>query len=561
LAGSLVLRLWGVGFGLPERYHPDEEKYVLVALRYFSGDLNPHYFHNPPLWSYVLGLEFLLYYALGWSFGWFTDLTSFVFRPDLSDVYLLARASAAVVGTATVWLVYRIGTELFTRRVGLIAALLLGVAFLHVRDSHYAVNDVPSTFLLTACFSWCVRVYQRGQRRDYVLAGLLGGLAVATKYSTGIIAVSLLTAHALRCRRAGQPLSSNGGNRLLIAAAAASALGFLLGCPYALLDPAAFARGLVGQVLFGARAWAGQSTTSRVVLWMEALARGFGAAPLVVVLATVVLWLRRRGEWKRTILLLSFPTVYLVCMLNATLFFVRFALPLLPFLSLFAAVGVERLSSTSRIVHSLALLLLVTQSVVFGARHNILLCRLDTRQLLAKWCMARLPTDATIATEGYAPTLVSYSPNRPKTPLWGRDYTRLNKWLRNRPSQARLRVVSLYHGDRRYQRISDLDTLSAAGVQYVAVSSFIYDRNSPAPPPPFYRTLEGRARLLVRISPRADGGPPSFRLDHLYSPFFDLFVLERPGPELRVYRIGLERTALEAPDPAATTFDHPLDTR
>src|SRR5207245_2101204 len=52
--------------------------------------------------------------------------------------------------------------ELFSRRVALVAAGFLAVAFLHVRDSHFGVTDVPVTFL-TVCAFWAgVRCATRG---------------------------------------------------------------------------------------------------------------------------------------------------------------------------------------------------------------------------------------------------------------------------------------------------------------------------------------------------------------------------------------------------------------
>jgi 4-amino-4-deoxy-L-arabinose transferase-like glycosyltransferase len=464
-------------------------------------------------------------------------------------VYLLARASAAVVGTATVWLVYRIGVQLFTRRVGLIAALLLGVAFLHVRDSHYAVNDVPSTFLLMACFCWCVKVYQRGQRRDYVLAGLLGGLAVATKYSTGIIAVSLLTAHALRCRRAGQPLWSNGGNRLLIAAAAASALGFLLGCPYALLDLPEFARGFVGQ------AWLGSLPEQRppdsppsIVLYVEALGRGFGVIPLIFVVLMTVAWVRDPTKRPRACLLLVFPLIYLAFMLTVVLFYVRFTIPMLPFVALAAALAIDglvgRLSvpqhSRGKVWIATSVLgLIVSQPLLFSIRHNVLISRPDTRELVTDWAVKNLPEDATIAYEAYSPTFTAYAEtggNRPAA-RWGSNFRHLDAWLKN-TGHSSFRTVYLLRVDPLYRRHITVSELQEMKVDFAVINSFGYARpDRPEIGRRMYRSLTSGARLIQRVSPMNDGSAPPYREEHLYSPFLDLFSLERPGPEVKVYEI------------------------
>ena len=60
LIGSLGLRLWGVGQGLPYAYNADEADHFLTrAVAMFEQhSLNPHYFANPPAFTYVL--HFLL---------------------------------------------------------------------------------------------------------------------------------------------------------------------------------------------------------------------------------------------------------------------------------------------------------------------------------------------------------------------------------------------------------------------------------------------------------------------------------------------------------------------
>ena len=55
LAVALVLRLWGVAQGLPYAYNADENAhFVPGAIGLFGHGLNPHYFVNPPAYTYLL---------------------------------------------------------------------------------------------------------------------------------------------------------------------------------------------------------------------------------------------------------------------------------------------------------------------------------------------------------------------------------------------------------------------------------------------------------------------------------------------------------------------------
>jgi len=98
-------------------------------------------------------------------------------------LFLIARALSAAAGIATVSVTYRVGVSLFDRTTGLVAALFLAIAALHVRESHFALTDVSATCLLMASFLRIVRYWRSGFRRDALLAAVLAGLAASTKYN------------------------------------------------------------------------------------------------------------------------------------------------------------------------------------------------------------------------------------------------------------------------------------------------------------------------------------------------------------------------------------------
>jgi hypothetical protein len=51
---ALALRLWGVKQGLPYAYNSDEaDHFVPRAVSMFGSSLNPHYFENPPAFTYL----------------------------------------------------------------------------------------------------------------------------------------------------------------------------------------------------------------------------------------------------------------------------------------------------------------------------------------------------------------------------------------------------------------------------------------------------------------------------------------------------------------------------
>src|SRR5436305_11283405 len=115
---TFLLRLWGIKQGLPYSYNIDEAThFVPRAVAFFSHDLNPHYFLNPPAYSYLLHVVFELWFGSG-------DAVGRTFASDPTSVFVVARVVAAVLGSAAVWLTYLAGGRLFNRTVGLLAAAI-----------------------------------------------------------------------------------------------------------------------------------------------------------------------------------------------------------------------------------------------------------------------------------------------------------------------------------------------------------------------------------------------------------------------------------------------------
>ena len=138
LAVGLGLRVWGIRQGLPYAYNADEaDHFVPRAVRMFARGLDPHYFANPPAFTYLL--HFLFAIAYGGKHG---VLHTFALHP--AHVYTLARAAAAALGVLALWLTYLAGARLLGRAAGLLAAAIEAVTFLPVYYAHLALNDVPT---------------------------------------------------------------------------------------------------------------------------------------------------------------------------------------------------------------------------------------------------------------------------------------------------------------------------------------------------------------------------------------------------------------------------------
>ncbi len=144
-------------------------------------------------------LEWRVYYPeVFGNEGLYPNLQSFVIKAfDLTgmerEAWML-RLTSAVIGILTVWGVYLLGKELFSRSksaaspslipplsnaelLGLSAAFFLATAFWHVNLSRIAFSTITVPFLVTFAVLFLFRAIRTWKISDFAIAGLFFGLA------------------------------------------------------------------------------------------------------------------------------------------------------------------------------------------------------------------------------------------------------------------------------------------------------------------------------------------------------------------------------------------------
>lgn len=399
LVGAAVLRLWGLGQGIPFAIGVDEPEIIDRVVRMMkTGDLNPHFYDYPGLYIYVQLVVACVNFLVGASMGAWHSLSAMT----PADFYLWGRATTAIFGTLTVYLVYQIGLHWGTRHA-LLAAALFAVMSNHVRESHFVLTDVPATFFVTLAFLLSLRALEKGTPRAFAAAGAVAGLAAATKYYPGVV-VLLPLAAAYMSRS-----SDHSRLRCALTAAGAAAAAFLVGAPFTVLDLPGFLNGfagVIGAIRPAADAWTG------TVISAKHLRIGLGWPGLLLALGGFGLGVVRtftgpgRARFGLAVMLL---VVYLPLVVNRGMIWARYLLPVVPIICLLAAIAIvsgvsllrrfsiPRWARTALIVALTvsALLPPTVNSIGWVRMHS----RVSTQALAYAWIMANIPAGAHIAIE------------------------------------------------------------------------------------------------------------------------------------------------------------------
>jgi 4-amino-4-deoxy-L-arabinose transferase-like glycosyltransferase len=330
VALAFALRVWHLGSGIPFAVGIDEPAIMTTVLRMMkSGDFNPHFFEYPTGYIYVqLGMA-IVYFIFGAMRHWWSTVAAV----GPSDFYLAGRLVTVVLGSATVVLVHQIGMR-WGARHALLAAGLMAVMPMHVRESHFVLTDVPLTFCVALTFLLSLRAVEKPTLVAFVLAGAAAGLSAGVKYN-GLMAVSMPLAAALL---AGH--GRHGAMGRALAAGTACIAAFFVTTPYAILALPAFLDGFANQ----ARAFSSRQASAEPswLVYLKHLRQAFGWPAALLAASGFVLSLLRAVKGPahaRWVLLILFPLVYFYLITGWSFLFARYALPLVPFIALWAAVA------------------------------------------------------------------------------------------------------------------------------------------------------------------------------------------------------------------------------
>jgi hypothetical protein len=406
---SLWLRLRNIEGTLPYPLFVDEHGVAVPAARMLTtGTLNPHYFKYPSLPMYLT--------AVGMTGGFLRSA-----RHDIANLgnvrYPYYDTPGAVQGARQLFSLLSVVALAATGLVAYLAlqtpaAIFLAPFFLEASPLFFSESwtylnvDIVGTCFVVLTLVACLKgIKELSIYQSAVLPGGFAGLAAGSKYPLALVIVPVLLAiwFYFEARRR---ISAS------VATLGAMLAAFLIVVPFSVLDIRGFLNGLASGIYDYSHAHHGYDADPglpQLYYYAGQFVAEFGAAgAALAILGACVFSL---ADWRRALVLLSFPIALLSLLAAQRAHFGRNILSLFPIVSLFLACGVISVhgwtlklasgrqwteGSLRRPVSIVVGLVLIAIAMPFGHITDQLRRRTDSRNLAQAWIQAHFPLEWSI---------------------------------------------------------------------------------------------------------------------------------------------------------------------
>ena len=394
-------RFYNLNWDQGHFFHPDERNIAAaVSQIHFFGQLDPKFFAYGSFPIYLSR-------SVGDSIGFLTNNSRWVY--DWERINLISRGISALLSSLTIILVFLVGQKIWEKKVGLIASFLTAFTVSLIQTAHYGVTESMLVFWLLLLLIFSFEIIEKPTIKNYAKTGIILGLATATKISALSFLIIPVSVHLLYhfSTRGG---SAPGGKYLkyhfrFLFSILVALFTFSFFSPYVFLDKQKFLESLnyeIGVAL-------GRLKVVYVLQFEKTLPYLFqiknffwqmGPVALFGILGTILLLvIALKTRDKKLLILLSFPVAYFVYVGSWYTKFIRFMVPVLPFLAIFAAWFLFEVWKKSKIFGGILLTLTLTLTLSWSLAFLSIYTRQSTRITASSWIYQNIPKGSKILGE------------------------------------------------------------------------------------------------------------------------------------------------------------------
>ncbi|NMB84263.1 hypothetical protein GYA28_03145 [Candidatus Roizmanbacteria bacterium] len=422
---AFLMRFYGFFWDEGYHFHPDERMLILVAERIdFFKNLNPNFFNYGSLPIYLLKGS--------------SQLIDLVFKTNLANyqgMLVVGRSLSIVSDLITLIIVYRISSLLFEKHkhVKLISLLTLfsyTLSFFPIQNSHFFVVDVFLN-LFVCLTAYSILKYLKKPKTATLFLMAVAFAAALTVKITALVILPLIILFIFLT--SPKKIVANG----LFFLSTALVFSFIF-MPYAFLNFPRFIFEVKNQLQMNIDAYVFPYTLQYVgttpYLYYVKNIFFWGMGPILSLLSLYgAIMLLREQSYKKNVsknlvfVLVFFYLFYFLLIGRSAVKFMRYLLPLYPFLAIMAGYGLLKFSK-----NRLSLLLLLSAMFLWSMTFVNIYTHRHTRLEASRWIAVNIPPGSTLAVEHWDDLLPVYDTEKYSfvtLNLYDRPDDAKNKWL------------------------------------------------------------------------------------------------------------------------------------
>lgn len=389
------LRFYNLNWDIGYTFHPDERNIAnsVSQLRFFS-QLNPNFF------AYG-GFLIYLYRATGDILNLLTHNTDWIY--DWGHINIIGRFYSALFSTLTIPLVFVLTKNIFNKYTGVIAAALVAFCASFIQTSHFGITE---NFLILSSVWICFlssKILHTRKFIYYILCGIFLGIAIATKTIALSFIIFPLTSYVMSVIKPPHRFFKSFG--MLVSFLLITFIVFTLLSPYTFLswnkfmESMRYESGVALGTLPVPYTLQFTNTTPYIFqvknfLWQMGPISYLLIPSLILFLLTIL-----KTKKIKLILFISLPLVYFLYIGYWHTKFIRFMLPIMPFMiiliSYFLYWAQKRMKRVGTILVFTSIFITVAWALAFFSIYT----KGQTRITSSKWIYDNIPTGSSILGE------------------------------------------------------------------------------------------------------------------------------------------------------------------
>lgn len=389
------LRFYNLNWDQGHFFHPDERNIDVAVPRIrFFNQLNPEIFIYGGFLTY-------LYRLLGEILVFMTGNNAWV--SDWGKINIVGRFCSALFATLTIPLVFALAEKVFNKKIAYLSAILATFTVSLIQAAHFSTTE---SLLVLSAVLFCLlslKTFNKPSLKNYIFAGVILGIAVATKTTALSLVLFMITAQILILfKEKGKFFQKN---LFFTIFSFTSFIIFTIFSPYTLLSWNKFMESM--------RYESGVATGSLPVIYTLQFDKTIpyffqiknffwqmGPAALLGLIGFIFLLFQLiKTREKKLLYLISFPLLYFLYVGSWYTKFLRYQTPLLPFLAIFASYFLLAIQKRFQKTGNLLIIFFLLTSFLWSLAFFSIYTREQTRITASKWIYQNIPMASKILGE------------------------------------------------------------------------------------------------------------------------------------------------------------------